>query len=195
VEKPGAPEASLPFLIRRAQAGDRDAFDRLVRMHRDQIFRWALVRIGDVDDAEDATQEVLVRLHLGLRKFREASRFETWLYAITRNAAADVSRRKRNRKSMIDRYATLADGGKGRPTDALDALAARRLSALVRDFLTELPARQREAVDLVDLQGLAPIEAAELLGSNPATLRTHLFRGRRALRLRLLETTEPGEVT
>lgn len=196
MEQPNAPEDSLPFLIRRAQTGDPDAFERLARSYRDRIFRWALVRTGDVDDAEDAAQETLVRLHAGLRKFRGASGFETWLYAITRNAAADVVRRGRSRKRMTDRFATLAGHQEpASPDDALEALSTRRLAELVREFLTELPLRQREAVDLVDLQGLAPTEAADLIGANPATLRTHLFRGRRALRIRLLDATSAVEPT
>jgi RNA polymerase sigma-70 factor (ECF subfamily) len=178
----------LPFLIRRAQEGEPRAFERLVREYRDRIFRWALVRTGDEDDAEDATQEALVRLHRGLRKFRGASRFETWLYAITRNAAADVTRRGKRRKRMADRYAELAEVKDARRIERpLDDLAARRAAGLVRAFLGDLPMRQREALDLVDLQGMAPAEAAVLLGSNPATLRTHLYRARRAMRNRLLD--------
>ena len=190
METPEAPENGLSFLIRRARAGDSDAFERLVRLYRDRIFRWALVRTGDVDDAEDATQETLVRLHLGLRKFRGASRFETWLYAITRNAAADLGRRRRSRERVTDKYARLSDHGQTSPGgNALDALSSRQMADRVREFLVQLPVRQREAVDLVDLQGLLPAEAATLLGANPATLRTHLLRGRRALRERLARVT------
>lgn len=196
MEPRASPEADLPSLIRRAKEGERAAFDRLVLLYRDRIFRWALVRTGDAEDAEDATQEALVRLHSGLRKFRGGSRFETWLYAITRSAVAEAGRRERSRRRMTDRYATLAPPGRQDPAEAvLHRMETGRLARRVREFLTELPLRQREAVDLVDLQGLAPAEAAELSGSNPATLRTHLFRGRRALRVRLLSEVADGEAT
>lgn len=196
MKQPPIPGADAAFLVRRAQAGEQEAFDRLVRMYRDRIFRWALVRTGDVDDAEDATQEALVRLHMGLRKFRGASRFETWLYAITRSAAADVVRRGKSRKRMKERFVALGErSDSGTAERGLDVLATQQLAGLARAFLEDLPVRQREAVDLVDLQGLAPAEAADLLGTNRATLRTHLFRGRRALRTRLLATESAGEAS
>ena len=188
MEQPKATGDSLPFLIRRAQTGDPDAFSRIVCRYRDRIFRWALVRTGDEDDAEDAAQETLVRLHAGLRKFRGGSSFETWLYAITRNAAADIMRRRKSRLRMTLRLAELGDGREATTSpDPLETVFARRIEDVVREFLTQLPTRQREAVDLVDLQGLSPAEAASLTGANAATLRTHLFRGRRALRQRLLD--------
>ena len=66
--EPRNPEADLARLIRQARGGDASAFERLAGAYRDRIYRWALVRTGDEDDAEDATQEALVRLHRGLGK-------------------------------------------------------------------------------------------------------------------------------
>ena len=77
------------------------------------------------------------------------------------------------------------------PPAVVERLEVRRIGGLVRTFLEVLPPRQREAMDLVDLQGLGQSEAAERLGISPATLRTHLFRARRTLRGHVLEI-EPG---
>jgi len=186
------PETELPFLIRQARAGDPSAFERLAGSYRDRIYRWALVRTGDEDDAEDATQEALVRLHRGLEKFAGRSRFETWLYSVVRSATADVQRRKAKSLRLRERFA--AWGSPETATDPLpvvDGLEVRRVGGLVRVFLEALPARQREAMDLVDLQGVGQVEAAERMGVSPGTFRTHLFRGRRAIRARLL-AAEPG---
>jgi RNA polymerase sigma-70 factor (ECF subfamily) len=186
------PETELPFLIRQARAGDPSAFERLAGSYRDRIYRWALVRTGDEDDAEDATQEALVRLHRGLEKFDGRSRFETWLYSVVRSATADVQRRKAKSLRLRERFA--AWGSLETATDPIpvvDGLEVRRVGGLVRVFLEALPARQREAMDLVDLQGVPQAEAAERLGVSPGTVRTHLFRGRRAIRARLL-AAEPG---
>ena len=186
------PETELPFLIRQARAGDPSAFERLAGSYRDRIYRWALVRTGDEDDAEDATQEALVRLHRGLEKFDGRSRFETWLYSVVRSATADVQRRKAKSLRLRERFAawglpeTATD-----PLPVVDGLEVRRVGGLVRVFLEALPARQREAMDLVDLQGVGQVEAAERMGVSPGTFRTHLFRGRRAIRARLL-VAEPG---
>jgi RNA polymerase sigma-70 factor (ECF subfamily) len=192
VTEPRNPETELLFLIRRARAGDSQAFETLATAYRDRIYRWALVRTGDLDDAEDATQEALVRLHRGLRKFSGKARFETWLYSVVRNAAAEVQRRAARSRRLNDRYAVQgALPSTTAPPRVVEGLETRRIEGLVKRFLQELPARQREAMDLVDLQGLGQAEAATRLGIRSATLRTHLFRARRAMRNRLLETV-PG---
>jgi RNA polymerase sigma-70 factor (ECF subfamily) len=192
VTEPRNPEADLARLIRQARGGDASAFERLAGVYRDRIYRWALVRTGDEDDAEDATQEALVRLHRGLGRFDGRSRFETWLYAVVRSATADVRRGKRQTLRLRDRFAARgASEAAAEPPPVVEGLEARRVGELVRAFLESLPARQREAMDLVDLQGVGQAEAAARLGVSPATLRTHLFRARRTMRARLL-AVEPG---
>jgi RNA polymerase sigma-70 factor (ECF subfamily) len=192
VKEPRNPETDLPLLIRQARAGDPTAFEKLAGAYRDRIYRWALVRTGDEDDAEDATQEVLVRLHRGLRKFDGRSQFDTWLYTVVRRATADVQRRKGKALRLRERFAARGAGeATAEAHPVVEGLEARRISGLVRVFLESLPARQREAMDLVDLQGVGQVEAATRLGVSPATLRTHLFRARRTMRARLL-AVEPG---
>jgi RNA polymerase sigma-70 factor (ECF subfamily) len=179
-------------LIRRAREGDPAAFEHIVAAYRDRMYRWAVVQMGEVDDAEDATQEALVRLHRGLRRYEGRAGFESWLYAVVRSAVADIRRKKARRLEMRNRYSFL--GGRDAvadPAPVLERLDRRRLADRVAFFLRSLPARQREAMDLVDLQGVAPADAAARLGIADATLRTHLFRARRSLRTRLL--SEEGD--
>lgn len=186
------PEGEPSLLIRQARSGDPSAFERLAGMYRDRIYRWALVRTGDEDDAEDAAQESLVRLHRGLGKYDGRARFETWLYAVVRSAVADVQRRNARGQSLRERF--LARGAPERSADpfpVVENLEASRIRGLLRSFLRSLPPRQREALYLVDLEGIGQAEAAERLGISPATLRTHLFRARRAMRSRLLDS-KPG---
>ena len=73
-----------------------------------------------------------------------------------------------------------------RREDPVDKLEMNRTLRLIRTLLSELPMRQREVFDVVELQGLKPIEAADLLGMNPNTLRVHLLRARRAMRRAML---------
>ena len=154
------------------------------------MYRWALVRTGDEDDAEDATQEALVRLFRGLGKFGGKAHFETWLFSVVRSAVADVQRNRARilrLKSRYSVYGTQRVTAEPAPVEA--DLDRRHVGELVRKFLSELPARQREAMDLVDLQQVSQADAARMLGVSPGTLRTHLFRARRAMRSRLLETS------
>ena len=172
----------LERLARQAAGGDELAFARLVHAVRPRLYRWALVQVGDADDAEDITQAVSLRLHRGLAGFRHGSALGTWLYTLVRSAAADwrrgVKRRSVRQRSYATSHATFSV--------APDRVDADRLLALVRDQLGALPARQREVFDLAELQGVAPGEVARLLGLGESTVRVHLLRARRAIRARVL---------
>jgi len=150
------------------------------------VDRWALVRTGDPSEADDLTQDVMIQMIRKLDGYAGKSRFGTWLYTVTRNAAADRFRRARRRAKLMENPITvehltpLSD-----PTP--DVTAERSaLAESVRTLFMELPLRQREVFDLVEMQGLTSPEAAERLGIDPVSVRTHLFRARKALRTRIL---------
>lgn len=204
-------DASLSELVSAARVGDRAAFRVLAARARDRIRRWALVRTGDPDEAEDVTQEVLLRLNRHLEKFDGRARFTTWLYRITANVASSRARRERRRADRLreGRWGAEAVGGLrsigaeggagGGPPDPagelLDRIESERLVALVRTFLEELPERQRQVFDLVDLRGHAPAEVAAMLELEGGTVRAHLFRARRTMRRRMLDLRPDLEET
>lgn len=173
-------------LVDRARRGDETAFRRLVERHRDRIYRQALVQTGDADDAEDVTQEVLVRLHLELKKFRGDSMFETWLFTLTRNAAADFRSKQNRPHRLAARMRELGGSDDGLASDPTERLEAGLIGDQVRAFLAKLSERQRTVLDLVDLQGYPTAEVAEMLDIRPVTVRTHLMRARRVLREKLV---------
>ncbi len=177
----------ISALVRGAQAGDEAAFERLVRRFYEQIYRWALARTGDRDDADDVTQEVLVRLHRHLPSFDGRSAFSTWLYQVTRSAAADLFRKRARRERLTLKLVREARPESHDPRGDEEVTDERRASDLVRVFLEELSDRQREVFDLVDLQGFGPVEVSVMLGMEPVTVRSHLFRARKAIRRRILE--------
>jgi RNA polymerase sigma-70 factor (ECF subfamily) len=181
-------EAEATPLVARAQDGDPVALADLLSLCRPWIYRWAVVDLGDFDEAEDTTQDVLVRLHSKLGRFRRGSRFTTWLFRVTRNAAVDRRRRwSRRLKLMARSDAMAAMAGDSRPAANPEAATLRQeLDRIVRTFVAALPSRQRQVLDLVDLQGHAPSEVADLLDLDPGTVRAHLHRARRELRSRLL---------
>jgi RNA polymerase sigma factor (sigma-70 family) len=174
------PDEPAPDLLQRAQAGDPAAGEALVRWCYPRVRRWAYVRTGDLDDADDVTQEVIVGLSKRLAGFEGRSRFTTWLYRLTVNTAGAGLRRRLRRAGLLARRPVPA------PVDeeaaALSALHRDDLAALARTLMHELPARQRTAFDLVDLQGYEAAEAAAMLSVDPVTVRAHLTRARRTLR-------------
>ena len=170
----------------RARKGEREALGRLAGALRPLICRWALVITGDPHDAEDVAQIVLMKMLASMEGFDGRSRVTSWVYRITRNASLDHQRSRRQDQRLAEKAEWLARAETPRLDDPLDDIEMKRTLRLIRTLLRELPMRQREVFDLVDLQGLKPQEAADLLEMNPNTLRVHLFRARRKMRKEML---------
>lgn len=170
-----------------ARGGDPDAFGRLVRRVEPLLRRWALVRTGDPDRADEVVQDVLLRMHEHLDGFRGESRLATWLYRITMNVAATRERGRGASTVPLEAIAGRAPAAAGTEDGEIDELYAQGVAGLVRSFFRDLPGRQRQVFDLVDLQGRAPGEVARMLDLSPSTVRVTLLHARRALRGRILE--------
>ena len=170
----------------RARKGEREALGRLAGALRPLVCRWALVITGDPDDAEDVAQLVMMKMLASMEGFDGRSRVTSWVYRITRNASLDHQRSKKQGQRLAEKAEWLARAETPRLDDPLDDIEMKRTLRLIRTLLRELPMRQREVFDLVDLQGLKPKEAAQLLEMNPNTLRVHLFRARRKMRKEML---------
>ena len=166
-------------------AGPAAALDALVRRARPRVFRWALVKTGDADEAEDVAQEVSVRL-ASRTADASGSAFWPWLYRVTMNVLID---RQRKRKRLVPAGEQLAKLPAA-TRSALDALVGAETREVLRSFMERLSPRQREMLQLVDVDGYAAAEAADLLGIDAATARVHLLRGRRALRTALMEVRD-----
>ena len=172
-------------LIRRARAGDQDAFAELVMMHADGVYG-ALRRFGlDADEADEVAQEVFVRAWRGLARFEERSRFSTWLYRIAFNEAQRrLSRRPSSRAEPDpdrddDPVLSLPESTELEPdAQALD----REFERTLERALDELPVDLRAAVVLRDVEGLSTRDAAEIAGIREAAFKSRLHRGRMQLR-------------
>jgi RNA polymerase sigma-70 factor, ECF subfamily len=174
-------------LVSLASAGDDSAFTTLVTRYQPAVFRWALVFAQDPDEAEDLVQEVFVRAHRNLSRYRSDAPLGAWLYAITRSAA-NQSRRTRKRRLRLSLSSSAMPYRDVYTTDPGGRVDRERAAALIQELFAELPSRQREIFDLVDLQGLSPAETAERTGMKPATVRANLFKARAAIRRKLLAT-------
>lgn len=161
-------------LLRAHVAGDPDAFATLVRRHRDRLWAVALRTLGDREEAADAVQDALISAFRAADRFRGDSAVTTWLHRIVVNACLDRVRRTQARPTTefpdVDIAAPEID------TDtALDVTAA----------LGRLPADQRVALVLVDMQGLAVADVADMLGVPIGTVKSRCARGRARLAVML----------
>ena len=180
-------EEAVADLVPRAQRGEAGALDALLRACRDTVYRWALVQTADAEDAEDVTQEVLIRVHGSLGRYEGRSRFTTWLYRVTHNEASNFGRgirRRLNLSAAATREATVDTTGSA---DPLDRIHASKVAALARDLLLGLPRRQREVFHLADIEGCSAEEISQRLGMSPVTARVHLLHARRTLRAEILK--------
>ena len=173
-------------LVGRAQAGDARARDELLRRCHATVYRWALVHTGDPDDADDVAQEVLVRLYTRLDRYAGRSRFTTWLYQVTRNAAIGLGRRLASGLRLAHNVARQPEAESAAREDPVERVQESQVRQIVTELFRALPARQREVFHLTEVEGLAAPEIAERLGMSPVTVRAHLFRARRALRTKIL---------
>lgn len=179
----GTDERELRRTVARVREGDRSAFRDLVRRVHGRVYRWALSLVGDADLADEAAQRVLIRVYRHLSTYEASSPFLRWLYAITRNTSLTLlNEEDRNGREELREDHAAVDGA-----DTADRIEDRRAAEAVRSFFGTLSSRQREVLDLVDLQGYTPAEAAEMLGLSGSTVRVHLHRARKALREELLD--------
>lgn len=158
-----------PQIVSAARRGDSRAFEDLVRRYQGDVWRLAYHLVLDRSDADDITQEALVRVFRFLPAYRGESRFTTWLFSITRNCALDELRRAQRRR---------------RARDEVDSPAPRHdhgTSLEVREALLELERDLREPVVLVDMFGMPYREVAGILRVPEGTVKSRVHRARRLL--------------
>ncbi|MEU3910572.1 RNA polymerase sigma factor SigM [Streptomyces sp. NPDC029721] len=162
-------------------AGDPDAFGELVRRHRDRLWAVAVRTLGDREEAADAVQDALVSAYRAAHTFRGDSAVTTWLHRITVNACLDRARKAASRRTAplddTDRLERLLE-----PHESAEAPAERQdLHRQLLAALATLPADQRAALVLVDMQGYPVAEAATVLDVPVGTVKSRCARGRAKL--------------
>lgn len=171
------------LLVRRAQRGERFAFEKLVERHEQRLYTLAARVLGSRDEAADAVQDALLRAWLAMPKFRGDARFSTWLYRITVNAAHDT--RAKRREPPVEEPPD--------PVDPRDRFAEQELSSELQRALNALDESYRVAVVLYDVLGCSYAEIAELTEVPEGTVKSRIFRGRSELAERLGTPAESTE--
>jgi RNA polymerase sigma-70 factor (ECF subfamily) len=179
------PEEKL--LVERFQKGDADSFARLMGHYESYVLGLLWRLTGDRSTAEDLCQEAFLKVLKGIRSFRRDSSFKTWLFRIAHNAALD---HLRSRKAQWDEA-----GEAGREEAEMPTADARQnpqrhveeaqLHEAVDRAMKELPRAQREVLHMLYWDDFTVSEIAASTGSPEGTVKTLLFRGRRALRERV----------
>jgi len=163
-----------PELVRAANEGDLGAFEELVRRRTDAVYAHAYRFFGDVNAAQDATQEVWVNVYRALPGFQGRSAVSTWLFRITRNVCLDMLRAGRRVATPIDPVDI-----QGMSSDDTAGDAGSRVD--LQTAMRALSPEDRDAFNAVALFGLPYEEAASAIGVPAGTVKSRVFRARRAL--------------
>jgi RNA polymerase sigma-70 factor (ECF subfamily) len=196
-------------LLERAQAGDEDAFGRLVEPYRGQLYAHAYRMLGSAADAEDAVQESMLNAWRGLGRFEGRSSMRSWLYRIATNASLKIIERRPKRvlpgdygppeqgsadeeppvesvwiEPVADERLGLNDE-EGSPAARYEQRESVELAFIAA--LQHLPPRQRAVLILRDVLGFSAREAAEVLDATPASIDSALQRAHQTVDDRLPE--------
>ncbi len=188
-----APILDEAGLIREAQKGDQDAFERLVRTYDQSVLRLAMNLLRSPDEARDVYQEVFLKVFRNLHLFRFDCSFHTWLYRIATNVCLDHLRRRKVRKEE----STVVETPEG-PVDQVNRLAEegpegnperqtwnRELSEGISHALDALTPRERTVFELRHYEGLRLRAIGEILGTSEEAAKNCLFRATQKMRASL----------
>lgn len=197
-EPPTDPSKALPVaepvepddlvLVRRAQAGDLEAYDQLVRRHQERVYSTVYHMTSNHEDAADLTQDAFIKAYNALRGFKGDCAFFTWIYRIAVNRTLNFLKQRRNRTPNLslndldfnaehdpDVVALVSEQTPRRQVD-LGELQEKLNAAMQK--LSEV---HRMVVVLHDIQGLPHEEIAAIMDCNPGTVRSRLFYARQQL--------------
>ena len=180
------PDDSDQQLVERVQAGDKAAFDLLVRKYQNRMLKLVGRFVSDAAEAEDVAQEAFLKAYRALASFRGDSAFYTWLYRIAINTAKNalVSNRRRpvdfdldlQDPEQYDRHARLKEGDTPE-----GVLLTEEIRNVVEHAMEQLPEDLRTAIVLRELEGLSYEEIAEAMDCPVGTVRSRIFRAREAI--------------
>jgi len=172
-------------LLRAHVDGDPGAFAELVHRHRDRLWAVALRTIGDREEAADAVQDALLSAHRAAARFRGDSLVTTWLHRIVVNACLDRLRRRQAHPTVPLPDGTHADDGRLTGPEPAAPTQDHDTALDVRSALAALPADQRAALVLVDVQGYSVADAAQILEVAEGTIKSRCARGRARMAIAL----------
>jgi RNA polymerase sigma-70 factor, ECF subfamily len=185
------------LLMRKVARGDVAAFRLLMERWEGAAKRYAYRVFGDYQEAEDAAQETFIRLHRSAARYEPTAKFGTYFYTVLGNHCRDRLRAARRRTGHGDHTEDVfvldetVEAPPGLSPEPRVETEEERL--IVRDAVTELPEKLREALSLREFEGLTYEEIAAVMGANLGEVKTWIHRGRKRLAHRLRKLATPEE--
>jgi len=183
-------------LIERAQKGDRDALDHLIRKYEKRAYQYAYRLTSNAEEASDVVGDAFVRIHSAMKNFKGNSAFTTWMYRILTNCFLDLRKRERSRPTQsLEATLQTEDGLVERQFESEDPTPDEVAERNQRESTIEravalLPEYQRAMVTLYHAENLSYEEIADALDLPIGTVKSRLNRARLSLREHLVKDEE-----
>jgi len=175
------------LLIKRSQKGDINSFEELIKEYKKMAYNIALKMLKNKEDAEDVSQEALIKVYKSIDRFNMQSSFKTWLYRIVVNTCLDHVRKNKENPISINQpirsgydefYMDVEDN---RPTPQ-EILETKLTQKMVMDAVNELDEDFKSIIILRDINDLSYEEISEILECNIGTVKSRISRGRQKLK-------------
>lgn len=175
-------KADEQALVKRARAGDREAFEIIVRAYEKILYNIALRTLRSPEDAADAVQETFLKAYTALPGFRGDSRLSVWIFRIATNVCTDALRARKETVSLSSEEGGAAELAvpDGR-FDPADVIARKDLRERIGAAMALLPPEFRQPLLLCAYGGLSYAQIAETLSLDVNTVRSRIFRARKKL--------------
>jgi RNA polymerase sigma-70 factor (ECF subfamily) len=193
----GDPNPSDLELVQRIKRGDDQAFRDMVDRYNARVYSLSYGVLRNPEDAEEATQDTFLTLYRKIGTFDESKKFFSWFYRVALNSAYTRARRRKSSGAMVsleDYRPRLSGDGEAASAEFTawvegteNEAIARDLARRAEEFIAELPPTYRDAIWLVDVEELRPVDVAETLKISLAALKSRLHRARLYVRQRLTE--------
>lgn len=157
-------------LVEKAKRGNKNAFDKLVKIYQDQILYLAYDYSGDYDQAKDIAQDVFLKAYQKLSSFQAKSKFSTWLYRIAVNTCIDYLRKNERFADPVKINNKIKNTPDGTDNDRQD------LNDVIEYAVSQLSENQRSSIILKYYQNKTTDEIANILNCDVNTVRVHIFR-------------------
>lgn len=173
-------------LIEKAKNGDVESFELLINVYQKKAFNIAYRMLGNLEDANDVTQEALVKVYRSIHNFKGNSSFSTWLYSIVNNACIDFIRKNRKvnllyiDKEYGETNYKIEIGDEINTPESL--FEKNEIKQMVHDAINQLNYEQRNIIILRDIQGFSYQKIGEMLHISLGTVKSRISRARSNLK-------------
>ncbi|MGE5474974.1 MAG: RNA polymerase sigma factor [Ignavibacteriales bacterium] len=189
-------EQSEETLIRLCKDGNLQAFEELIKKYESRVFNITFRILGNHSEAEDISQDILVKVFKYIKGFKEQSSFYTWLYRITVNECMDViNKRKKAVVYSIDAPIETENDEIAREikdnSESVEEKAERNeLRKYLAEAINSLSSEHKTVIVLRDVQGFSYEEIAEIIKCPPGTVKSRINRARCELKDMLMQNRE-----